>query len=295
MENTVSVVIPVYNRKQPLLKAIDSVLQQTSPPEEIVVVDDCSPFSIKDYLFEKGYLKSNKIKVLRNAANLGPAGSRNNGIANAKGALIAFLDSDDFWDRHKLEKQLHVLNRNPELDLVYCNMWISIGGKVKPSWNKLYRENLWDKLVQDCWTPHNPSTVLMKKTALQKLNGFDPNLWGTEDLDLWMRLAQQKMKVDYCPECLSYFYFDTNDRITKHKDKLKRANAFLNKWVNYFFQQGDKKTAAEFRNNTLTKFAIESFVDGFRDGDLLVSVKMYVMYLWNKKAFYRLIRAKLLK
>jgi glycosyltransferase involved in cell wall biosynthesis len=295
MDNAISVVIPVYNRKQPLLKAIDSVLQQTFPPAEIVVVDDCSPFYIKDYLFEKGYLKTNPIKVVRNEVNLGPAGSRNTGIAHAKGGLIAFLDSDDYWDKHKLEKQMLLLNSNPELDLVYCDMWVAIGERVMPSGAKLYRDNLWDRLVQGWWTPLGSSTLLMKKTALQKLNGFDPNLWHGEDLDFWMRLAQMNMKVDFCPECLSYYYFDANERLTKHKDKFKRANAFLSKWVNYFSQQGDQETAATFRNNSLTKFAIESFADSFRDGDLLVSTKMYLKYLWNKKEFYGLIRTKLLK
>jgi glycosyltransferase involved in cell wall biosynthesis len=296
MDNFISVVIPVYNRKQTLLKAIDSVLQQTFSPAEIIVIDDCSPFNIRDYLFEKGYLKNNTIKVLRNEVNLGPAGSRNKGIANATGELIAFLDSDDYWDKHKLEKQLLLLNSNPELDLVYCgSIWISDTGNIAPSGHVLYKDNLWDKLVQGSWTPHISSVALIKKTALQKLNGFDPNLWHAEDLDLWMRLAQQDMKVDFCPECLSYFYFDSNERLTKHQDKLKRASAFLNKWMDYFALQGDIKTAATFRNNTLTKFAMESFIDSFRDKELLVSTKMYLKYLWNKKEFYRVIRAKLLK
>jgi glycosyltransferase involved in cell wall biosynthesis len=295
MENAISVVIPAYNRKQPLLKAIDSVLQQTFPPAEIVIVDDCSSFSIKDYLFEKGYLKSGTIKVVRNEVNLGPAGSRNQGFAHAKGDLIAFLDSDDYWDKHKLEKQMLLMSSNPELDLVYCDMWIASGEKVIPSGGKLYRDNLWHRLVQGWWTPLGSSTLLMKKTALQKLNGFDPILWHGEDLDFWMRVAQYDMKVDFCPECLSYYYFDANERLTMHKDKFKRANAFLNKWVNYFTQQGDHETAATFKNNTLTKFAIESFADSFRDGDLLISTKMYLRYLWNKKEFYRLIGAKILK
>jgi glycosyltransferase involved in cell wall biosynthesis len=296
MGNSISVVIPVYNRKQPLLKAIDSILQQTVTPEEIVVIDDCSPFSIKDYLLEEGYLQANPIKVFRNEKNLGPAGSRNRGLAHARGSLIAFLDSDDFWDKHKLEKQLLLLTSKPELDLVYCgSMWVSEDGRIKPSGHELFRDNLWEKLVQGWWTPHVSSTVLMKKTALEKLNGFDPNLWHGEDLDFWMRLAQQNMKVDFCPDCLSYFYFDSNERLSKHQDKLKRASAFLNKWVNYFYQQGDEKTAATFKKNTLTKFAIESFVDSYRDGDLLVSASMYVRYLWNKKAFYGLLRARLFK
>lgn len=295
MGNGISVIIPAYNRKEPLLKAIDSVLQQTILPDEVLVIDDCSPFNTRDFLYEKGYLTGKPIKVLRNEANLGPSGSRNKGLAHAQGELIAFLDSDDSWDKSKLEKQMQLFTSNPELDLVYCgSMWISHDGKIRPAEHHLYKDRLWDRLVEGTWTPHISSTALMKKSALQKLNGFDPNLWHGEDLDLWMRLAQQNMKVDFCPECLAYFYFDSNERLTKHKDKLVRAHAFLDKWVDYFSRQGDKKTAATFKNNTLTKFAIESFVDSFRDGKLLVSASMYAKYLWNKKQFYRLLQAKLL-
>ncbi len=295
MKSSISVIIPVYNRREALVKAIDSVVGQTLLPDEIIVVDDCSPFSIEDFLKEQGYLEKYPVKVIRNKVNQGPAGSRNNGIINAGGEYIAFLDSDDYWDKDKLNKQMQVFHRDPALDLVYCDMWIANGEKITPSGKKLYTTGLWDHLVTGWWTPTNPSTMLMKKTSLEKLNLFDTKLWGTEDLDLWMRIAQQNMKVDYCPECLSYFTFDSNDRITKHKDKLKRAKAFLSKWEQYFSQTGDKKNLVKFRNNSSTKFAIESFVDAVRDRNLWVPIKVYFEYLWNKKAFYELILGKFLK
>ncbi|MGV3502906.1 MAG: glycosyltransferase [Adhaeribacter sp.] len=296
MGNTISVVIPVYNRKQPLLEALDSVLQQTLPPDEIIVVDDHSAFSIHGYLSGCGYLENNNIKVLRNAVNLGPSGSRNAGLACAAGAFIAFLDSDDKWDAQKLEKQMLLMRTRPELDAVYCGgMWVARDGSIRPVAPQLYRDNLWERLVQGWWTPKISSTMLMKKAALQQLQGFDPNLWHGEDIDLWMRAALLDLKVDYCPECLTWFDFDSNDRLTKHHDKIKRARAFLNKWVSYLSRHADSKTAAGFQRNTITKFAIETFVDGYRDRKLLVSLEAYFRCLWNKKEFYKLLYSKMFK
>jgi len=289
----VTIVIPCYQQAHLLPDALDSARRQAPAKVEIIVVDDCSPFPVSDYLAGAGYGQYPSVKVVRNPVNQGPAGTRNHGIAVSRGNLLAFLDSDDYWDPHKLEKQLALYERRPGLDVVYCDMWIANGDKVTPSGKKLFNANLWENLVQGWWTPPNPSTMLITREALERLNRFDPNLWGTEDLDLWMRIARHDMRVDYCPECLSYFTFDSNDRITKHKDKLKRANAFLSKWEQYFSQTGDRQNLHSFRNNSATKFALETFVDALRDGSWWGPVKVYFGYLWNKKAFYDLVLGKL--
>jgi glycosyltransferase involved in cell wall biosynthesis len=71
MQFSVSVVIPNYNRKNELLRALDSVLSQTLQPDEIIIVDDCSSFSVQDFLDSEKYLPNHKIIVVRNQTNLG--------------------------------------------------------------------------------------------------------------------------------------------------------------------------------------------------------------------------------
>ena len=99
----VSIVMPNYNGEKYIAQAIGSVIEQTYPNWELLVVDDCS--SDKSVEIVKGFLDE-RIKLIQNEQNSGAAKSRNNAIKQAKGRWIAFLDSDDTWKKDKLEKQI---------------------------------------------------------------------------------------------------------------------------------------------------------------------------------------------
>ncbi len=103
---TVSVVIPVYNRAKTVLRAIASVLAQSHPVLEVVVVDDGSDDGTAAVVEA---LADPRVRVIRHPANRGAASARNTGIKAARGDLIALLDSDDQWMPRKLEKQVRVL------------------------------------------------------------------------------------------------------------------------------------------------------------------------------------------
>src|ERR1039458_10126103 len=105
----ISVVIPYYNRHEVFGETLDSVLAQTLPPKEIVVVDACSEPASSAYLTQ---FKS--IRVIRLDRNRGAGGARNVGAMAANGPLIAFQDSDDIWEPHKLEIQWNYLKDHPE-------------------------------------------------------------------------------------------------------------------------------------------------------------------------------------
>ncbi|MCU0352499.1 MAG: glycosyltransferase family 2 protein [Cytophagales bacterium] len=295
MNNSISVVIPVYNRRKELIRALESVNAQELQPCEIIVVDDCSPFDVEEFLNANGYSDSTNLYVARNPVNVGPSGSRNIGVAHAQGDFIAFLDSDDYWDKHKLAKQMRLFEQDPNLDLVYNNTWLVYEHKTIRSGKKLFKENLWHQLVNNCWTPPNPSTIMIKREAMKKLGSFDFVLQHAEDIDLWMRLTLQGMKVDYCDEELTYFTFHSTGRLTKqyHK-KFTRIKPFFAKWEKHFRQANDMKGFRAFKRGTITKFAIETFADSFKDRSMVTPLKMYFKYLWNKGEFYDMIFRKLL-
>jgi glycosyltransferase involved in cell wall biosynthesis len=113
----VSVIIPVFNREAYLREALDSILKQTRPADEIIVVDDGSTDSSAEVARSYG----ERVRTV-SQANQGIGGARNTGIALAKGDLIALLDSDDLWMETKLERQCDALSRNPGLDFVFCQM-----------------------------------------------------------------------------------------------------------------------------------------------------------------------------
>jgi glycosyltransferase involved in cell wall biosynthesis len=113
----ISVVIPVFNGAAYIGQAIESVLGQTLPPREVIVVDDGSTDETADAV-----RKYQPRVVYRRQPNQGPGAARNLGIRESKGELLAFLDSDDLWLPPKLRLQKDALDQDPLLDLVFCHL-----------------------------------------------------------------------------------------------------------------------------------------------------------------------------
>lgn len=126
----ISVVIPVFNGAAYVAQAIDSVLDQTVPPTEVVVVDDGSSDSTAEVV------QRYQPRVLyRRQANQGPGAARNLGIRESKGEFLAFLDSDDLWLPEKLRLQKAALDEDPELNLVFCHM-SRFAPRTSRRWNR---------------------------------------------------------------------------------------------------------------------------------------------------------------
>src|SRR5207253_2812039 len=106
----VSTVIPAYRASRTIGRAVDSLLSQTRPPDEIVIVDDGSPDDLAAAVKPYG----DRVQLLRKV-NGGAASARNLGIESARGDLIGFLDADDYWEPSKLERQLDILQRHPNI------------------------------------------------------------------------------------------------------------------------------------------------------------------------------------
>jgi len=111
IENNVSIVMPSYNSAKFIEKSIDSVLNQTYKNWELLVIDDCSPDNSLE-LVKKYTQIDSRIKLITNEKNLGVAESRNRGLSEATFPYVAFLDSDDVWDKNKLEVQVNFMIEN---------------------------------------------------------------------------------------------------------------------------------------------------------------------------------------
>lgn len=138
LEFKISVVVPSYNREKTIIRCIDSVMKQTYPAFEIIVVDDGSTDRTLDVI-EKEY--GNKVKVARQE-HKGAQAARNAGIRTAKGNYIAFHDSDDEWLPDKLELQVAELEKNP--DAVVCGNGMiqkDFGGKMSKAYDGLDKKN----------------------------------------------------------------------------------------------------------------------------------------------------------
>jgi hypothetical protein len=183
----ISVIIPVFNLRDFVADAIDSVLGQTLPASEIevVVVDDGSTDGSSEVVAR--YVP--RVRLVRQA-NRGLSGARNTGIRESSGAFLAFLDADDRLLPEKFAAQLAVFEARSELGLVYTGVrhvdearrplpqrgWSTVEGDVLP---RLVLGNL-----------IHPVTVLVRRDPVERAGGFDETLRSAEDWDLWLRLSR---------------------------------------------------------------------------------------------------------
>ncbi len=123
-ENLISVIIPSYNRKEYLKKAIESVLKQTYQNKEIIIVDDCSNDGTEEYFTEK-YKDDSRIKFYKNKENLGAGASRKNGYDKSKGNYIIFMDDDDYYTNYSFfEKAIEILESKKYISMVSSSSMI---------------------------------------------------------------------------------------------------------------------------------------------------------------------------
>ena len=182
----VSIIIPVYNRARPVTRAIDSVLKQTRPPLEIIVVDDGSTDETPDVLRQYG----SKIKIIRQA-HRGVSAARNRGIRSARGQWIALLDSDDEWMPKKLAMAEEFHRRHPEYLIFQSEeIWIRKGKRVNPKKkHRKYGGWIFKQSLPLCIV--SPSAVIFHRSLLEQVGLFDESFPVCEDYDLWLRVAKK--------------------------------------------------------------------------------------------------------
>ena len=179
-----SVIIPTYNRGWILTEAIDSVLAQDYKDFELIVVDDGSTDNTREILGSYG----RDIIVLRQA-NQGVSAARNRGIAEARGRLVAFLDSDDIWLPRKLLQQVDFFNSTPDAVINQTEeIWIRNGMRVNPK-NRHRKPSgmIFERSLGLCLV--SPSAVMIQKPLFDVVGAFDENLPACEDYDLWLRIS----------------------------------------------------------------------------------------------------------
>lgn len=201
----VSVIIPTYNRAEPLKKSIDSVLKQTYEKFEIIVIDDGSDDNTYDVIKN---IKDNRIRYIKNEFNQGSNASRNIGINNAKGTFIAFQDSADIWKKNKLEKQMDVIERISDIDAVFCCVEYTTGNNEKsvfpqlPEGDKKYNKTEMFNILMRTNVIDFPSLLVRKKSIIEA-GMLDEDMPRAQDWDLCIRLAS-KYNFYFINEVLSY-------------------------------------------------------------------------------------------
>lgn len=216
----VSVVIPCFNDKDFIQETIQSVLCQTFQDFEIIIIDDGSDESTKQFLQT---LIEDRISIITQS-NKGPSSARNTGFKTAKGIYVLTIDSDDSFDATFLEKAIPILNENVNIGAVssYCNIFINnhqVISHYKPRGGKL--ENfLFDN--------NSVSFALIKKEVWKDAGGYDEQMiTGFEDWEFWIRLTKKGWNVHVIPELLFNYRIKNKNSVDKNA-KLHYRESILN-------------------------------------------------------------------
>jgi len=199
----ITALIPTYNSERYIREAVESVLGQTYPIHEVLVIDDGSTDRTQDLLARYG----DRISYI-SQPNAGPPAARNRGLALATGDLIALLDSDDLWAPTKTERQMDYFKRHPECGLVYSDMKTFddtgiIEESVKIS-RHLQLPSGWVFAELFSETLFQTSAVLVRKKCLDTIGGFDTCLRMGDDYELFLRVARH-FELGYVDEPLVFY------------------------------------------------------------------------------------------
>lgn len=184
----ISVIIPTYNRKHFLSRALNSVFRQTHKCHEIIVVDDGSTDGTREYIVELNASAKKQIRYF-SQPNSGPAAARNFGVSHAKCDYIAFLDSDDHWHKRKLEKQFGLMLNNPAYLISHTKeKWLRDGIHLNQKKKHIPRHgNIFSHCLELCAV--GMSTVMVHKSLFEQIGLFDETFRCCEDYDFWLRAS----------------------------------------------------------------------------------------------------------
>jgi glycosyltransferase involved in cell wall biosynthesis len=220
----VSVVIPTYNRAASIMAAVQSVLSQTWTDLELLVVDDGSSDETPGLL---AGLADPRVTLLRHSSNRGAAAARNTGIEAARGAFVAFLDSDDQWLPRKLELQAAALMAAPAEQAVSCH-----GVRMHLLDHGIEREQQLSEPTHDWFTrlalgcDLSPGTTLLaRREVFAQIGPMDEGLPRFEDWDWLLRYAQAGGGIVVLHEVLAHVWNRRGRMGEQHELSARRFTA----------------------------------------------------------------------
>jgi glycosyltransferase involved in cell wall biosynthesis len=283
----VSVIIPTYNRKQYLPRAIDSVLNQTYSDYELIIIDDASTDETANFVQEE-YPAIRFISLLNNR---GAGAARNEGISVARGRFIAFLDSDDEWESNYLETQIKFLESNLNIVLSFC---CCIHQR---------QDGLVEKFSCKPWLPYpnltyhllcenfilTASIVVVRREALDKAGYFNESLRLGQDKELFLRLFCIG-EVAHVPHYLVKKYSHSSNATGNYKKWAKSTFDVLDVFFSHELSQPYRHYELETRSHNAMRLArilwrekhLFLFAMQMLGKAFLISPKYISQYMWKK-------------
>jgi len=234
MDEKISIIIAFYKGEDYIDETLKSVYEQTYKNFEVIVVNDGSDQE-KLITLEQNKTFTN-LKIIHQE-NQGQSSARNNGVKNADGKYLLFLDCDDLLDKTFLEKTLKVLQNNPEIRISYSKA--KYFEKTNKEW-VLQPFKTHDFLIENCI----PITALFYKEDFDNIGGFDTNLNYYEDWDFWIFLIEKGAKVHKINEFLFFYRIRktgnslTNTSLDNHSKLSDNFFKIYQKHYDFYVQNG---------------------------------------------------------
>lgn len=284
----VSVIIPTYNRSTTIIRAVESVLNQTYRDIEVIVVDDGSTDRTGELLKK---IDDTRLRYVYQT-NAGACSARNHGIDEAKGEYIAFHDSDDVWHLDKLEKQMKVMTQT-DADISFCKLI----KKYKDGTEELLRKEIKEGFLDPNSDMRGIGTAsfVTKREVYDKIR-FNPEIPRLQDFEFLIRAADM-FKV-YCIDEGLVDYYIGNDSISRNPQRLynacvlieKKDKAILEKYPNILISMSE---SLEAQADVLCRHGSEAYVEYLKKAYALHKskkcwlkwkfAKLYKFYVLSKK------------
>lgn len=237
----VSVITPTFNREAFIQKTVDEVLAQTYGNFEHIIIDDGSTDNTRSIL--RPYLEDSRIRYFYQD-NQGQSSARKNALSHANGDYICFLDSDNYWSKDKLERQLALFSKYPEVDVVYGDV-ITIdegGNEISRKNMRRYSGHIAPQMMRDNCVSMN--TAMVRRNCFDELGGSRVNRQVADDYELWLRFSA-KYEYLYVAEYFAYYRVMTNQISSDKTRRFESNEAILNDFVDQFPDAMSQKEFAQ--------------------------------------------------
>ncbi len=261
----VSVILTYYNHAAYVAQAIESVLNQTYPHLELIIINDESPDTPEFKRIITPYLADPRFKLV-NQPNQGVAVSRNTGLALSHGQYLCFLDSDDWLHPEKLARQVGILEEEPDVGMVYCDIQqVSVDGQLLDTPVMRHRASgpMEPNVFEALWINgfFEPSTTLFRRCWYEKAGPLTVGIEGHSDYEFWLRLSALGCTVRHLPDRLVYYRihsenYSKNTEVM-YASRMKARRIIMEKYPDAVLVQAEQVG--------LKLYALQEHIKYFRD------------------------------
>lgn len=269
-DETISVIIPTYNREHHILESLESVLNQTYENLEVIIVDDASTDNTEEVVLS---IKDERVKYHKLKENGKVAHARNIGVSLASSEVIAFHDSDDVCMKDRLEKQYNYLRNNTEYGLIYSAILVKKGNQRAIFPPKNYSEKLEGNIHKEILLSNTIDcpTIMMKKKIFEEVGGFDETYPNLSDWEFVIRVSEHH-NIGYINEPLiesvlldtgisssrTNFYATRARMIATEKVRLEKEGIFTQA-IQQYLCDAEKEGMLEFAKLSIEKEVLKIF------------------------------------